>query len=114
MSEESKSWQQQLAAFAKGVVTEAVMPAAEKLIPQGAAELSQALYTGTGYMPYGATEKPVPMETDHGVHGPHSAQESPPQTTPAAEAAPQESYASMLSAYAAKAEEQQQTRETQR
>ena len=114
MSEESKSWQQQLAAFAKGVVTEAVMPALEKLIPQGAAELSQAIYTGTGYMPYGPTEKPVPMEMDHGVHGPQSVQESSQQTPQAAEAAPQESYASMLSTYASKAQEQQQTKETER
>lgn len=114
MSEDKKTWQQQLAAFAKGVVTEAVMPAAEKLIPQGAAELSQALYTGVGYMPYGPTERPVPMEVDHGVHGPQSVQESPQRTTQAAEAAPQESYASMLSTYAAKAQEQELTRENQR
>lgn len=114
MSEEMKSWREQLAAFAKGVVTEALMPAAEKLLPQGAAELSQALYTGVGYMPYGPTEKPVPMEMDHGVHGPQSVQESPQQTSQAADAAPQESYASMLSTYAAKAQEQQQTKESER
>src|SRR5690349_7816229 len=56
---------------AKAVVNEAIMPAAEKLIPQGAAEISQALFNGNGYVPYGPTEKPVPMEglNQGGVHG---------------------------------------------
>ncbi|MEO2092206.1 MAG: hypothetical protein ABGY75_22345 [Gemmataceae bacterium] len=114
MSEESKSWQQQLAAFAKGVVTEAVMPAAEKLIPQGAAELSQALYTGSAYMPYGPTEKPVPMEMDHGVHGPQAGPGLPQQTTQVAQSETHTSYEAMLSTYAAKAQEQQHNRENQR
>lgn len=52
----------------KAVTREAVMPAVEKLIPQGAAEVTQALFTGNGYVPYGPTEKPV-GEPDHGVHG---------------------------------------------
>lgn len=45
------------------------MPAAEKAIPQGAAELAQALFTGDGYMPYGPTERPMD-QPEHGVHGP--------------------------------------------
>lgn len=48
-------------AFAKGV-GDAVMSAAEKLIPQGAAEVAQALYTGNAYVPYGPTDAAVPME----------------------------------------------------
>ena len=51
---------------------EMVMPAAEKLIPQGAAEVAQALNTGQGYVPYGPTERPVgepeaPQGTAHGM-----------------------------------------------
>ena len=42
------------------VAREAVIPAMEKLIPQGAAELSQALFTQNAYVPYGPTEMAVP------------------------------------------------------
>jgi hypothetical protein len=52
---------------------EAVVPALEKLIPQGASELANALFQGHAYMPYGATSKPVPKAkktAEHGVHGP--------------------------------------------
>lgn len=41
------------------VLKHAVMPALEKLIPQGGAEIMQALYTGQGYTPYGPTEQEV-------------------------------------------------------
>ena len=51
---------------------EALMPALEKLIPQGASELANALFQGNGYMPYGTTQRPVPKPKgdEHGVHGP--------------------------------------------
>jgi hypothetical protein len=52
---------------------EAVIPALEKLIPQGASELANALFQGHAYMPYGPTSKPVPKarkQPGHGVHGP--------------------------------------------
>jgi hypothetical protein len=51
---------------------EALMPALEKLIPQGASELANALFQGHAYMPYGTTQRPVksPEEVEHGVHGP--------------------------------------------
>jgi hypothetical protein len=50
----------------------ALMPALEKLIPQGASELANALFQGHAYMPYGPTQMPVPKpeEPEHGVHGP--------------------------------------------
>jgi hypothetical protein len=51
------------------------MPAAEKAIPQGAAELAQALFTGNGYMPYGPTERPMDQPA-HGVHGPQQEPQS--------------------------------------
>jgi hypothetical protein len=68
---------------------EALMPAAEKLIPQGAAELSQALFNGSAYVPYGPTEAAMPIEAaapsldaeieaaarGGGVHGQDSAME---------------------------------------
>ena len=57
-----RSLSEMIASFGKAVITEAVMPAVEKMIPQGAAELGQALYTGSGYMPYGATERPMEIE----------------------------------------------------
>lgn len=45
---------------AKWLLREAVMPAAEKAIPQGSAELAQALLTqGNAYVPYGPTERPL-------------------------------------------------------
>ncbi|MDR3620474.1 MAG: hypothetical protein P4L85_14075 [Paludisphaera borealis] len=55
------------------VVTQAVMPALEKLIPQGASELANALFRqSSAYVPYGPTQKPVPKPKapGHGVHGP--------------------------------------------
>ena len=74
--------------MAKALWNEALLPAAEKMIPQGAAELSQALFNGSGYVPYGATERPIPMEQDSGsIHGsPQAAQEV------ASDVAPQLSY----------------------
>lgn len=46
----------------KWVMSEAVMPAAYKLIPQGAQEIANGLFTGNPYWPGGATEIPV---TEH-------------------------------------------------
>ena len=43
-------------------MTEAVMPALYKLIPQGAQEIAHGLFTGNPYWPGGATEIPV---TEH-------------------------------------------------
>ena len=63
MSQENRSWADVLKGAAKWVANEAIMPAAEKLIPQGAAELTQALHMGNGYVPYGPTERPVPMDS---------------------------------------------------
>jgi hypothetical protein len=43
----------------------------DRIIPQGAAELSQALFTGHAYSPYGYSLRPLqPEEPGHGVHGP--------------------------------------------
>ena len=76
----SKGIGEKVAEFGKAVFDKAVMPAMEKLIPQGAAEVAQALFTGNGYVPYGPTEQPVPMDgheqAGHGVHGPQGV-ESP-------------------------------------
>lgn len=44
------------------VWSQAILPALEKLIPQGAAEIAQALNTGQAYVPYGPTETAVPIE----------------------------------------------------
>ena len=43
-------------------IDNAVMPALEKTIPQGASEIGQALFTGNAYVPYGPTDNPVPMQ----------------------------------------------------
>lgn len=43
----------------KGLWNEALGPALDKMIPQGAAELGHALYTGSAYVAYGATEMPL-------------------------------------------------------
>lgn len=66
--------------MAKALWNEALLPAAEKMIPQGAAELSQALFNGSGYVPYGATERPIPMEQEGGsIYGsPQASQEMAP------------------------------------
>jgi hypothetical protein len=41
------------------VVREAIMPALEKTIPQGAGELAHALNTGSAYLPYGSGQRPL-------------------------------------------------------
>lgn len=139
MAEQSTGWRDQLARYAKAIVNEAVLPAAEKLIPQGAAELSQALFTGNGYVPYGPTEKPVPMEAsslDGALAEQPAASESEfrqyvtvdpekqqprgmesqslygPATAP--EAYQPTTYESMLEGYAARGQEQQQALENER
>jgi hypothetical protein len=43
------------------VLDHAIFPAAEKVIPQGSAEIAQALFTGNGFVPYGPTNMPVSM-----------------------------------------------------
>ncbi len=103
---EERTWTERLASYAKSVVDEAIMPAAQKLLPQGAAELAQALYTGSGYMPYGPTEKPVPMEAmdKGGVHGPEVSQEQSP-TVNESSVHGNGDYQKMLSAFAARGRE---------
>ncbi len=49
-------------------VGRAAMQAAERLIPQGAAELGQAIFTGNAYAPPGLTERLVPPDRGN-VHG---------------------------------------------
>lgn len=45
---------------------------AEKIIPQGAAEIAQAIFSDSNaYVPYGSAQSP-PKEPEHGVHGPHA------------------------------------------
>jgi len=68
MSEQTDDWGRQLALYTKAVIDKALLPAAEKLIPQGASELSQALFTGSAYMPYGPTNRPVSMDSS-GLYG---------------------------------------------
>ena len=68
MSEQTEGWSGQLARFGKAVVNEALLPAAEKLIPQGASEVTQALYSSNAYVPYGPTNRPVSMESS-GLYG---------------------------------------------
>lgn len=110
MAEERRTWAERRASHAKSVVDEAIMPAAQKLVPQGAAELAQALYTGSGYMPYGPTEKPVPMEAidSGGVHGPEVSQEQQPPTTNELPIQGKGEYQKMLSAFAARGREAQE------
>lgn len=68
MNEQTDGWRDHLARFGKAVINEAVLPAAEKLIPQGASEVAQALYTGNAFVPYGPTNQPVSMESP-GLYG---------------------------------------------
>lgn len=103
MADEKHTWTERLASYARTVLDEAIIPAAQKLLPQGAAELAQALYTGSGYMPYGPTEKPVPMEAmdKGGVYGPEVGQEQQPQATNDSPIQ-QNDYEKMLSGFAAR------------
>jgi hypothetical protein len=59
MSEGTDGFWDAIKDMGAAVVNEAIMPALEKAIPQGASELGQALFTGQGYMPYGPTERPM-------------------------------------------------------
>lgn len=54
----------------------------DKIVPQGTAELAQAINTqGFGYVPYGSGQEPTSPQT--GVHGPATpeAADSPPRAT---------------------------------
>lgn len=121
MAEEKKSWEQVLAGYAKAFVTEAVMPAAEKMIPQGASELAQALNTGSGFVAYGPTNAPVGPGAEieaGGVHGLQStqAEQQPSDSGRAAEVQTQteSSYEASLAMYVARAQQSQQTQENVR
>lgn len=54
------------------IANKAVMPALEKVVPQGAAEIGQALFTGQGYTPYGPTQQEVPIadQLEPSAHAP--------------------------------------------
>jgi hypothetical protein len=110
MAEERRTWSERLASYAKSVCDEAIMPAAQKLVPQGAAELAQALYTGSGYMPYGPTEKPVPMEAmdNGGVHGPDVSQEQQPPVMNESSVHGKGEYQKMLSGFTARGRDAQE------
>ena len=41
-----------------------VLPAAEKMVPHGAAELAQLLNTGSAFLPYGPSQEEVPQGVD--------------------------------------------------
>jgi hypothetical protein len=73
-------------------VGRAVMQAAERLIPQGAAEVGQALFTGNAYAPPGLTEK----------HGPPSMTQEAGVPAPAQVAAPSTGYGDRLNDLAAR------------
>ena len=48
----------------------------DRIIPQGAAELSQAIFTGHAYAPYGPALRPLKLENPgHGVYGPEKTPE---------------------------------------
>jgi hypothetical protein len=110
MAQEGRTWAERLASYAKSVVDEAIMPAAQKLVPQGAAELAQALYTGSGYMPYGPTEKPVPMEAmdKGGVHGPEVSQDQQSPAMNESSVHGKGEYEKMLSGFAARGRDAQE------
>lgn len=118
----------------KGVFSEAIMPAVEKLLPQGASEIAQVLNTGHAFVPYGPTNSEVPMveasPMDGGVYGPSAQGQDiapagwavaetsveAPQIGPvdtgasiqAPEAAPQQSYQELLAEFASRANYQSQ------
>jgi len=130
MSEQTEGWSGQFARFGKAVVNEGLLPAAEKLIPQGASEVAQALYSGNSYVPYGPTNRPVSMESSS-LYGeasepsasyeaelqkyvtldPEQAQQQSLEG-PASEQA--SSYESELQRYASRAQESQQERGNER
>ncbi len=85
---------------------EAAMSAAEKLIPQGAAELAQGLYTGNAYVPYGPTDMAVPMQDDPAMGGAPQIQ--------APEVSANDSYNQMLDSYASRGASVGQSQELER
>lgn len=55
----------------KGVWNKAIMPAAERLIPQGASEIGHALYPNSVYAHPGQIGDPAkPAQEGYGIHGP--------------------------------------------
>lgn len=80
----------------KWVFDEMLMPAAEKMIPQGAAELGQALFTGNAYVAYGASNESVPMGPEVGGQAIEAPSVEPAQGGESLQA----SYDAMLQNYA--------------
>lgn len=64
------------------VMTEAIMPALEKTIPQGAAELSQALFAESAYVPYGPTDREMEMPDQSLGQAMENLPLEPPQVEP--------------------------------
>jgi hypothetical protein len=68
-----KSWIQELATHladrVKAIGPEIYEHIADRTLPQGAAELSHALYTGGGYVPYGPGQRAIEGEQSKSVQG---------------------------------------------
>ena len=64
MSDEKQSLAQVIGDSVKAVASEVVDTMAEKVVPQGAAELAQALNSGHGYVPYGSAQAPLQVESE--------------------------------------------------
>lgn len=62
MAERSKGIIGHLWDRVKAIPTEVASTVTDKVIPQGSAELSQALFTGNGYVPYGPGQSPLAVE----------------------------------------------------
>ncbi|OWK34929.1 hypothetical protein [Fimbriiglobus ruber] len=59
--DKARGWSQIVKDFAKEVVVDGGMAALEKSIPQGASELSNALFAGNAFTLYGPTNVPVEL-----------------------------------------------------
>ena len=93
-----------LASRIKAIPSEIATAITDKIIPQGAAEISQALFAGgSPYVPYGSTQHPLSLSE---TKAPQPAQ------APAAVQAPQagtaHDYEKMLASHAARLQAQEQ------
>jgi hypothetical protein len=78
-----KSWVRRLATHladrVKDIPNEVYEHLTDRTLPQGAAELSHALYTGSGYVPYGPGQRAAEGEQSQNVPAPQTRAEEQPQ-----------------------------------
>ena len=92
-----------LASRIKAIPSEIATAITDKIIPQGAAEISQALFAGgSPYVPYGSTQRPLPTAETQAQQTVQAPAAQAPQAGTAHD------YEKMLASHAARLQAQEQ------